>query len=267
MIKLTNDDDEGKKRKGRKLVDISVDEITLCKSPATGKLFFITKAAQPVVAAVEGFLEDAEEGVENITDDQFIAALEELKQYRSIMPESTQLAIDRAVRYVGESGLLEVEAAEEEKKEEEEEDVKKVDQNPADDYPSFKLPGEEAIELVEQAEEEPEELEEEEEEPDDDQMNYDPTLIKLNRIEKKLDRLEEPAPENPWPSLDKLLPGFQPMVKAKAKVKVDSNKKVVPKRTQLSLGEADDEELKKNVKVDEVEDDYPSISDAFFEPR
>jgi len=265
MIKLTNDDDEGKKRKGRKLVDISVDEITLCKSPATGKLFFITKAAQPVVAAVEGFLEDAEEGVENITDDQFIAALEELKQYRSIMPESTQLAIDRAVRYVGESGLLEVEAAEEEKKEEEEEDVKKVDQNPADDYPSFKLPGEEAIELVEQAEEEPEELEEEEEEPDDDQMNYDPTLIKLNRIEKKLDRLEEPQPDpDPWPSV--YVPGY-PVAVVKAKVKKeDPNKKAMPVKKSID-DKGDDEELKKNVIIDDVEDDYPSLDDAWFEPR
>jgi len=255
MNKLTNDDDEGKKRKGRKLVDISVDEITLCKSPATGKLFFITKAAQPVVAAVEGFLEDAAEAVANITDNQFIAALEELKQYRSIMPESTQLAIDRAVRYVGESGLLE---AEEEKKEEE--DVKKVDQDPADDYPSFRLPGELALEVVEKAEEE-EELEEEEEPDDED--NYDPVQKKLSELETKIDALDETEPDlDPWPSV--YVPGYRVVAEAKVE-KEDPDEKGKPVIKQIVNKGDGDEELKKNVISDEVEDDYPSLPDGLFE--
>lgn len=262
MIKLATEATDEEKKKGRKLHDIDVDEITICEAGANRQRFFIRKSNQEILDAVGAFLKDGAGGEEiakqDVSTEEFIAAIEELALYKEDMPDSMRTAVDTLLRYVAQAGMLE---AEEEEKEEEE-DVKKIDQDPVDNFPSFKLPGEMAVEVVEKVEAE-EELEEEEEEFDE--MNFDPVQIKLKRLEKKLDALgEEEEPEDPWPSLNRLF-SHTAIVKAQPEAKEDPNKKGAPVRKQITdKGDADEEGLEKIAKVDPNEDQWPSVMDPYI---
>jgi len=237
----------------RELTTVKIEKISIVGAPANRKTWLLKKADEDeVTVAVAKFL-GVDLGVEKAEKAEIVAAIEELEIYKESMPDSMLDACSTLARVCAQGAVEVVE------KKVEEDDEVVVDPN--DNYPSIYIPM--AEEIVEE-ELEPEKEDEEEDKIDED--DYDPVQIKLKRIEKKLDGLEkDDEPEDPWPSLNPITPGAKIAVK-KAKVKVlDPNKKQLAKSKMLSLGEGDEEGLEKMVKVDEDEDNYPSIPDSLFE--
>ena len=85
----------GRKKKPRKLVDIDVDEITLCESAANRKTFFITKGRKmdEFFKAIKLFL-DGEIGKATISGTELKKAMETLLAYKSDFPEDIKSALD-----------------------------------------------------------------------------------------------------------------------------------------------------------------------------
>lgn len=242
MIKLSTKEE---KEKARKLHDIDIDEITLCASAANRKQFFITKASQPVIDAVNAFLGDDVEK-QDISIEDFVAAVKEIMLYKEDMPDKMKDSFDTLLKYVAQTGMLEA-------KEETEEKVKKDDD---DDWPSVYAPT-----MTEELVEEEEELEKSEEEEFDE---MDPIVGPLQRIERALTEQNTKEQIDPWPSLTPAALGVKVIEKAQpVKVKkVDPNEK--KKGQSKQIRNAGDE--KGNVKKSDSEEDlYPSLPDGLFE--
>jgi len=90
----------GKKKK-RKLVDIDVDEITLCGSPANQKTFFITKMGAKMdefFKAIELFLDDAI-GKAEVDETKLKRAMKTLLAYKSDFPDDIKSSLDLILKW------------------------------------------------------------------------------------------------------------------------------------------------------------------------
>ena len=257
MIKLANEDEDGEKKKARKIYDLDIEEITICGSSANKKSFFIRKSDKKIFDAIAEFLgaDELEKSEDFDADNEsFIAGLKELSLYKDSMPEDMQEALFQVLKFTAKAREQEPPEDEEKDDDEDEKKIKKDDEDDDqdEDYPSFRLPGELIVEPIEK----------DDEDDADDQMNYDPTQIRLARIEKKLDKKDEP--EDPWPSLNPITPGFKIAVaKSKPKKKLDPDEKDKPTRKQIA-DEGDEEDLKIKKKAEEDEEDqWPSMADPY----
>jgi len=231
----------------RELTTVKIEKISIVGAPANRKTWLLKKSDDDdeLTVAVAKFL-GVDVGLEKAERAEIVAAVEELEIYKNEMPDSMLDAVRTLARVCAQGAGVELEK-----------EVEEAVIDPNDNYPSMHIP------MAEEVVEEEEEIEKEEA---DDEDNYDPVQVKLSRLEKKIDAIgaEDEEESNPWPSLNKYVPGYKPpVVKAKVK-KEDPNKKQVAKSKMLSLGEAD--EIEKNVRIDDI-DDWPSLPDAFFEAR
>jgi len=93
-----------RKEKARELFDIEIEEITLCKSPANRKKFFITKRSQTMkdfdkaIDLAEEFLDEDIEKVEKVDGKKLKKAIETILAYKEDTPDELKDAIDTILK-------------------------------------------------------------------------------------------------------------------------------------------------------------------------
>ena len=93
-----------RKEKARELFDIEIEEITLCKSPANRKKFFIMKRSQTMkdfdkaIDLAEEFLDEDIEKTEKVDGKKFKKAMECILAYKDDTPDELKDAIDTILK-------------------------------------------------------------------------------------------------------------------------------------------------------------------------
>jgi len=84
----------GRKSKPRKIVDLDIDEITLCDSAANRKTFYITKRNKmnKIIGLVEQYLETEIEKLE-VGETEIKRAVETLLNYKPELPDDVEQAV------------------------------------------------------------------------------------------------------------------------------------------------------------------------------
>lgn len=204
--------------------------------------------AEADAAELEGglgtYLDDDEVVLEKAVDKkELAAALAVLKTYEGDFPDALKEAINTLV-----------EAAAAPFVEAKEEEVKKAGELDEKD-PWARLPlAVPAHMLPDEPEEEPEE------ENVVDELDYDPVIGPLRRIEKRLAGENETEIEDPWPSL--WVPNMAAPAVVKTVAKADEEGEEKPVKKSL-----DSEENSTEIKKEKtgVVDNYPSLPDSLFE--
>ena len=99
-----------RKKKARKLYDIEIDEITLCKSPANRKKFYIRKTEDSMkdfdeaIALAEEFLDEDIEKTEKVDGKKLKKAMKSILAYKLDLPDELKDAIDVVLRCVASYG-------------------------------------------------------------------------------------------------------------------------------------------------------------------
>ncbi len=241
-----------KKKKLRELIGIEIDEISIVKSPANRKKFVLIKSLEGyerLIDVVSEFVSDDFDIEKGADFEEFLAAVETLKEYKDDLPGEVEDAMDKIVTFaVAGRGS-------EEPEEEKDDDGKlnKSDDGKDDDWPSIALPGNITFEAVP--------INSDDDLIEEDDLDFDDPLEKrLARIEKAIVKTSEPG--DPWPSVY-ILKSKKPVQKVEKREPIDPNRRVRGKKKSI---DGYDYFLMKQAASDEdVEDPYPSIPDFLFE--
>ncbi len=245
-----------KKKKSRYLEEIEVDEITLCKSPASRKKFYIKKQDErdQLSSAIDEFMRDSintEEDVDELIEGngvtEIIKALNAIKEMKSDTPDNMEESLETLAiaikKMIPREEVVKASAKLVEAKGEEKENK--------DNWLSISLPADIQLRTIKKAEP----AIEEEGEEECDEFDDDPQISLLRSIEKQL--LDKKEPTDPFPSV--YIPTFRKADEPEplpAK-KVDPNAKEIPQKK--SIESQGDEDV---IIVEKEEDLFPSIFDA-----
>ncbi len=240
-----------KKKKARNLFDIEIDEISVVKSPASQKRFYIMKGDEEgqLINALDELMQGLdEEAISNDIDENgvtpIIKALDIIKLYKKNCPDELESAFET----IG-VAIRKMLPQEEVVTKEDEEDQGKSKNT--DDFPSIPLPPNLELKTLKKAAP----AAEEEEEEQRDEFDDDPQISLLRSIEAQLLNKKEPA-DDPFPSI--YLPQFAKVEKSESLLlteKVDPNIREFPQSKQAR-------EETTEIEKEEEFDSWPSIFDA-----
>lgn len=226
---------------GHTIKKLRVNKISILTEalPANQLPLTILKSSENagITTALDNFLEDEFEIEKAVDQDKFLAALELLKPYRSDMPDDVQRSIDQLATYAAQAFSNA-------------NNMEKEEEIPANSLEAFAVPVPSYLLKSE----------EEEDAEEDDELDADPVVGALRRIEKKLDGKEEEIdlfPSVPLPTFAKIKKSeSQPAV-----IKRDENEREVARKTSID-GLGDDYGNLDLKKEEEIVDEWPSVFDA-----